>query len=334
MRPLVVELPRNDNVLFVFYDFKSTQDTRLSESSTVHIPNLVCIQHFCTVCENDPDIDAACVRCGKRKLAFWDDPVGDLLSYLCKPRQWYRRVIAIAYNAKGFDAHFILDRAILLKWAPKLILNGQMIVCMTIEHLTFLDSVSFLPMALRKLPEAFGLTAIKSWYPHFFNTQANRDYVGAIPGIEQYGADQMSESERGEFMAWYDKQKGKVFDNKHVLLQYCQDDVTVLRQACQIFRRDFIEVGNVDVFLECRTIASACNKVFRKRFLKHETIGLIPSGGYSCNRNYSKKALMWILHMEEEDNCKILHARNGREVRLPELPQLCRWVQCRNTHRL
>ena len=25
--------------------------------------------------------------------------------------------------------------------------------------------------------------------------------------------------------------------------------------------------------------------------------------------------------MEEEDNCKILHARNGREVRLPELPQ-------------
>ena len=103
-------------------------------------------------------------------------------------------------------------------------------------------------MALRKLPEAFGLTATKSWYPHFFNTQANRDYVGPIPGIEQYGADQMSESERGEFMVWYDTQD-KFFDNRQVLLQYCQDDVTVLRQACQMFRRDFIEVGNVDVFL-------------------------------------------------------------------------------------
>jgi hypothetical protein len=33
------------------------------------------------------------------------------------------------------------------------------------EHLVFLDSVSFLPCALRKLPEAFGLTAAKSWYP-------------------------------------------------------------------------------------------------------------------------------------------------------------------------
>jgi len=103
-------------------------------------------------------------------------------------------------------------------------------------------------------------------------------------------------------MAWYDTQKDIVFNNRHVLKQYCQNDVTVLRQACQIFRRDFMKVGNVDVFLESCTIASACNKVFRKRFLKPETIGLIPSGGYSCNRNFSRKALMWILHMEEEDN--------------------------------
>ena len=88
-----------------------------------------------------------------------------------------------------------------------------------------------------------------------------------------------------------------------------------------MFRRDFIEVGNVDVFLESRTIASACNKVFRKRFMKPETISLIPSGGYIFNRNYSKKALMWILHMEEEDNFKIIHARNRCVVRLPELPQ-------------
>jgi len=29
---------------------------------------------------------------------------------------------------------------------------------------------------------------------------------------------------------------------------------------------------------------------------------------------------MWLLHMEEEDNCKILHARNGHEYRLPALP--------------
>ena len=74
--------------------------------------------------------------------------------------------------------------------------------------------------------------------------------MGPIPVIEQYGADHMSESEIKDFMAWYDMQKNKVFDNRHVLLQYCQDDVAVLRQARQMFRRDFIDVGNVDVFLE------------------------------------------------------------------------------------
>jgi hypothetical protein len=95
----------------------------------------------------------------------------------------------------------------------------------------------------------------------------------------------------------------------------------VLRHACQILRRDFMEVGNIDVFLESCTIASACNKVLRKRFLKPETIGLIPSGGYTRNRNYSKKALMWLLHMEQEDSCTIRHAGNGGEFRLPELPR-------------
>jgi hypothetical protein len=125
---------------------------------------------------------------------------------------------------------------------------------MTFEHLTFLDSISFLPMALRKLPKAFGLSATKSWYPHYFNTEANLDYVGSTADIEQYGVDEMSESERKEFM-WYDAQKDKVFDNRRVLGQYCQDDVTVLRQAFQIFRREFMEVGNVDVFLESCTIA-------------------------------------------------------------------------------
>jgi len=80
-------------------------------------------------------------------------------------------------------------------------------------------------------------------------------------------------------MTWYDTQKDIFFDNRHVLKQYFQDDTTVLRQASQIFRRDFMEVGNVDVFLESCTIASACNKVFRKRFLEPETMGLIPSGG-------------------------------------------------------
>jgi G:T-mismatch repair DNA endonuclease (very short patch repair protein) len=140
-----------------------------------------------------------------------------------------------------------------------------------------------------------------------------------MPEISYFGANEMKESERREFMTWYEERRDKVFDNRRVLEQYCQDDVTVLREACQIFRRDFMEIGNIDVFLEAITIASAYNKVLRKKFLKPSTIGLIPTGGYSCNKNYSKKALMWLLHMQQVDNRHIMHARNGREYTLPEL---------------
>jgi len=59
-----------------------------------------------------------------------------------------------------------------------------------------------------------------------------------------------------------------------------------------------MEIGNIEVFLEELTIASACNKMLRKKFLKPETIGLIPSGGYSAN---NKKALIWLLHMKQTD---------------------------------
>jgi hypothetical protein len=91
------------------------------------------------------------------------------------------------------------------------------------------------------------------------------------------------------------EQKDEVFDKRRVLEQYCQEYVTVLGEACQIFRRDFMEIGNIDVFLEAVAIASSCNKVLLKRFLKSETIGLIPACGYSCNNKYSKKALMWLI---------------------------------------
>ena len=68
------------------------------------------------------------------------------------------------------------------------------------EHITFLDSISYMPCSLRKLSEAFGLTASKSWYPHYFNTKENVNYAGEIPHVPYYGVDVMSASERKELL--------------------------------------------------------------------------------------------------------------------------------------
>jgi len=99
--------------------------------------------------------------------------------------------------------------------------------------------------------------------------------------MEYYGVNEMREEERKEFLVLYESQRYETFDNRHVLESYCQHDVAVLRQACRVFRREFMQTGHIDVFVESITIASSYNKVMRKRFLQHDAVGLIPTGGYT-----------------------------------------------------
>jgi hypothetical protein len=129
--------------------------------------------------------------------------VGDMLNYLCESRPWCNQIIAIAHNAKAFDLNFILNRAVLFKWWPELI-SGQKILYMSFEHMKFIDSLRFLPFPLRKLSGAFGITASKSWFPHYFNSMENLNYVGQIPTRSYYGEKEMSVGEGTEFLAWYE----------------------------------------------------------------------------------------------------------------------------------
>jgi hypothetical protein len=82
MKLLQNELPCSADVLFVFYDFQTTQDTKASDLATVHIPNLVCLQQFCSLCEMQADINIDAVRGSIPSLKT----VGDLLVYLCESR--------------------------------------------------------------------------------------------------------------------------------------------------------------------------------------------------------------------------------------------------------
>jgi hypothetical protein len=196
------------------------------------------------------------LQCEKRKHSFWEDPVGDMLDYHRQSRPWCNQIIAIAHNAKVCNLHFILNRAILLEWRPELIMSGQKILCMSFEHMKFIDSICFLPFPLRKLSGAFRLTSSKSWNPHYFKKWKTWIMLGRFQNPSDYGVEEMSAGERTEFLAWYEEQKSLAFNNRQVLELYCQDDVTVLRQACRVFKGDFMRVGNIDVFQESVTIAS------------------------------------------------------------------------------
>jgi len=63
-----------------------------------------------------------------------------------------------------------------------------------------------------------------------------------------YGVNEMREDKRREFLFWYESQRSETFDNRHVLESYSKDYVIVLRQACLVFRGEFMQRGNIDVF--------------------------------------------------------------------------------------
>ena len=116
IRPLRNALPpANGKVLYVFYDFETIQNTEYTDFDMLHVLNIVCVQYFSSRYEEGEDLEGDCVRRGKKKHSFWQDYVGDLLTYLTEPRPWTNKFFAIAHNARAFDLLFILKRAILLK---------------------------------------------------------------------------------------------------------------------------------------------------------------------------------------------------------------------------
>jgi hypothetical protein len=211
-------------------------------------------------------MDVDCGKCGKRKHSMWTDPVGSLISHTFKFGSWAERVVCLAHNGKAYDLHFVLNRLVQMKMSELLRMNGQKIMCLKVKNVTRLDSLNYLAMPLRNLPEAFGLSIQKSWYSYLFNTAEHMNYVGPSPDVSYYGVDEMREAERKEFLSWYETvAKMEVFDKRRMLETYCQADVTVLRETCRTFRKHYLDIGNVEVFLESMTIASAHNKVFRKK---------------------------------------------------------------------
>ena len=77
------------------------------------------------------------------------------------------------------------------------------------------------------------------------------NYLGPIPDISRYGENEMSEEERREFLVLYESKKSVSFDKRHVLETHSHSDITVLKQVCRVFRRQFMHIGNID-FLPSR----------------------------------------------------------------------------------
>ncbi|XP_031355210.1 uncharacterized protein LOC116179552 [Photinus pyralis] len=312
--------------VFVFYDFECRQDEQFENrpNTYVHIPNLCVAQHVCKTCiVNNKDINMPCDNCGNRQHIFKTAPVDELLSLVSSLAKKNRDVVAIAHNSKGYDSIFILKEMMKTPsaWNPEIIATGTKITSLACNNnIRFIDSLNFIPIPLSAFPKTFNFEGSKGHFPHFFNTVANQDYVGPMPAPHFYGCDEMSAKNREDFLEWYNGEeiRNAVFDFQAEIVQYCIQDVNILRRACVEFWHKFVTENKVDPFRECCTIASACSLVFRRNFLQEETIGLIPHGGYRASDNQSKVAIKWLLLLQNREIPDLQHAGNTREVRLKE----------------
>jgi hypothetical protein len=165
-----------------------------------------------------------------------------------------KEAIVIAHNFKGYDGQFILNYLVHTACIkPFVILNGSKILCLEVARIKFIDSYNFLPFLLAKMPSAFGLTELKKGYfPHFFNTAANQNYVGPYPAAHYYNPDDISVANRKAFYTWYAQQKNKTFDFLKEFLAYCISDVDILRRCAQFQATLYAQVA-VDPFQESIT---------------------------------------------------------------------------------
>ena len=239
-----------------------------------------------------------------------------------------RRVIVVFHNLKGYDGMFLLQHMYAQhREVTRMVTVGVKVLSFSSDRLCFKDSLCFLPFALSAFSSTFGLNELhKGFFPHLFNTAANQQYEGTMPPRKTYNPDGMSEKKRREFMAWYDARvrEACVFNLKREVEKYCTSDVKLLKAGCFKFVAEFRHQAEFDPFEKYLTIASACNRLWRKWHLVTKTMAVQPPNGWTGAKPLQSlqahQWLSWTNHRLRGDDAAakdaIRHAFNGGEVRI------------------
>lgn len=325
--PIVApKTPKFNKELYVFFDLECSQTEHFpgDERKFLHKPNLCVVQQSCDSCADISDVSQSCANCFTREHVFYGgDVIDKFMNYLGSISDKFKKIIIIAHNLQKYDGHFLLQYMYSASdtWLLKensLIINGSKILQIKVGRYRFIDSLNFFSVALSKLPDMFKLNCnAKGYYPHFFNTEQNSNYIGCFPDMKYYGVGNMRAKERKKFIEWYETQvrNNQIFDNKAELIKYCKQDVNILRNACLKFMSMLMDLTDINPFYQI-TIAGTCMTIFKSAFLEENQIAIIPNNGYRLRENQSIKALKWLSWLEHSQNIQIISSLNGREMRI------------------
>jgi hypothetical protein len=188
-------------------------------------------------------------------------------------------------------------------------------ILVPLYDISFKDSYLFIPTRLCNFPSTFGFEGAKSYFPHLLPYSEYVDYIGPYVDKKFYDYIGMKTDDRAGFLLWYNEKvnSGAIFNYKCDLKKYCEIDVVLLRKGCQTLRELFLTAGHTDPFSEAITLTHACSIVYRKCFLKKDTIALIPQTGYTSPKAYSTKGIKWLEYKAHKEGVHIRHARNDKE---------------------
>ena len=171
---MLPKLPKPCTEKYIFFDYEAGQDTG------VHKPNLIVADYFDGTKFNFKTNDEFCK---------W------LIS------EQHKGYTATAHNTKGYDSQFVLKYCVDNTLKPYTIYNGTKLMLLDVAKIRIIDSHNFVASRLSAFPNIFGLYEHKKGYfPHYFNTNGNQNYVGPIPDTKFYGADTMEKTAREKFM--------------------------------------------------------------------------------------------------------------------------------------
>ena len=302
----------NSRQQFVFFDIESLmQDVDNVRLNKEHVPNLLVAHRVCQNCSDSKDaVSQECPVCIEKVFAGIGC-VSKFLEWLFKPENHHTSVFS--HNSSAYDGLFIFRELWKQGKSPEFVNKGNKIIEITVKkaHIRFVDSLNFLTAPLSRLPTMFGLKTLKKgFFPHKFNTPENQKYVGPYPEKKYFCPEMMKggisdetgllSGAVGEFEAFYKTVKHETFDLQKELLEYCQQDVIILRDACLQFRRDFIKITNLDPLVKHITLSQLAMDYYRVSLMKEETIARISCNSHHSEENQSKSALQWLLYVEKQ----------------------------------
>ena len=201
---------------------------------------------------------------GKDQKAIFTNFINQLLSNTFTPDN---NVNVYAHNLSGFDGIFLMKHLLQFGKVEPLLFNNRL-MCIKFKTdsgktITFKDSYLLLPLSLRLLCVAFGVSTPKSYFP-FNMTDIN--YTGVFPQFE-YWTDMTQavyDSIKLEF-------KNKMWSFKVEATKYCELDCKCLHEVLTTFNELIFNNFSINIHKPL-TLPALAMRIFKTHYMPENTI--------------------------------------------------------------